>query len=195
MWVVLTYCIIIFLLNFYHNELYHSKVLRKAYLFLYTLVEYTTFTYLLFFNIASRKVRSLILIVSCLFTVFLVFFNFVITYRRFDSIPTGAETLLLLVFSIYFFYEQFKNSSTFYIYHHYCFWFTIGILIYLSGSFFIYVFADQLNSAELNEFWTFTYIVEIIKNIFFTIGLLIYARKPFAKPPKMDLPYLDFKES
>jgi hypothetical protein len=47
---------------------------------------------------------------------------------------------------------------------------------------------------EGKKFWFFTYVVEIIKNILFTVGIFIYSRKPFVKPPKSDVPYLDIKE-
>jgi len=131
---------------------------------------------------------------SLIFTAFLFLFNFVIRFKSFDSIPISAETLILLIFSFYFFYEQFKDPSTLYVYNHYCFWFIIGILVYLCGSLFIYLYGDQMTKAEITQFWFFTYIVEIIKNILFVIAIVIYLRKPFVKPPKIDIPYLDIKE-
>jgi len=118
----------------------------------------------------------------------------VIKFKKFDSIPIAAETLVLSVFAIYFFYEQFKDASSLYIYNHYCFWITIGILLYLCGSLFIYVYADQMTSQQIDQFWFFTYIVEIVKNLLFTVAIIVYSRKPVFKPKKIDIPYLDIKE-
>jgi hypothetical protein len=167
---------------------------RNLYYFIYTLLEYTTFASLLLINIRNKKIKIFGLSLSVLFTAFLFVFSFVIPYRKFDSIPIAAETLILLVIAFYFFYEQFKDPTAFYIYNHYCFWLTIGILIYLCGSFFIYAYGDQITPKEREQFWFFTYIVEIVKNILFAIAIVVYSRKPFAKPKKIDIPYLDIKE-
>ena len=167
---------------------------RSLYNFIYTLLEYGTFASLLLININDKKIKILGFAISTLFSVFLFVFTFVIRYRKFDSIPIAAETLVLLLFSFYFFYEQFKNPSALYIYSHYCFWLAIGILIYLCGSLFIYLYGDQMTSKEIDQFWFFTYIVEIIKNILFSVAVIIYSRNSVTKPKKIDIPYLDIKE-
>jgi len=170
------------------------NVLKRVYLFLYTLIEYLSFIFLILGSIKNKRAKIVILLISLSFVVFVFLLNFVIPYERYDSIPIAAETLILLVVSIYFFYEQFKDTSTLYIYHQYSFWLTIGILVYLCGSLFIFALAEQMSSAQITEFWYWTYIVEIIKNILFTVGILMYVRKPFVKPPKTEIPYLDLKE-
>ena len=186
------YCISIFLLNYYHDELF--KILQRGYLFLYTLIEYLSFTFLIFESLKNRRAKIVILIVSLLFIIFLFLLNFIIPYEKYDSIPIEGETLILLIVSIYFFYEQFKDPSPLYIYNQYSFWFTIGILVYLCGSLFIFALAEQMSSAQIAEFWFLTYIVEIIKNILFTVAIIIYARKSPVKLKKIDVPYLDIKE-
>jgi hypothetical protein len=47
---------------------------------------------------------------------------------------------------------------------------------------------------QIDQFWFFTYLVEIVKNILFTVAIIIYCRKPVFKPKKVDIPYLDIKE-
>lgn len=164
------------------------------YLFLYTLIEYLSFIFLISASIKNKLAKNIIAGISFFFVIFLFLLNFVFPYDRYDSIPIAAETLILLLVSFYFFYEQFKDTSTLYIYNRYSFWLTIGILVYLCGSLFIFALAEQMSPAQITEFWYWTYIVEIIKNILFTVGILMYVRKPFVKPPKTDIPYLDIKE-
>jgi hypothetical protein len=191
--IVAVYGVTFFFLNLYFQ--YLQEVLhRSVYYFIYTLLEYSTFASLLFINIRNKKARFWGICISLVFAVFQYLFNFVIRFKSFDSIPIATETLVLLVFSIYFFYEQFKDTSSLYIYYHYCFWFTIGILIYLCGSLFIYVFADQMTTEQVNQFWFFTYVVEIVKNLLFTVAIIIYSRKQNFKPKKITIPYLDIKE-
>ena len=56
------------------------------------------------------------------------------------------------------------------------------------------MFGDQLTPEQVNQFWFFTYVVEIIKNLLFTIAIIIYSRKSNFKPEKINIPYLDIKE-
>ena len=51
-----------------------------------------------------------------------------------------------------------------------------------------------MTKAQIAQFWFFTYVVEIIKNILFAVAVIIYSRKPVVKPQKIEVPYLDIKE-
>jgi len=188
------YGVTFFFLNLYFHKLDLEILDRSLYYFIYTLAEYTTFASLLFINIKNKKARFVGICISILFTVFLYLFNFGVRFKSFDSIPIATETLILLVFSIYFFYEQFKDASSLYIYNHYCFWLAIGILVYLCGSLFIFVYGDQMTTQQVNQFWFFTYVVEIIKNLLFSVAIILYSRKPNVKPKNITIPYLDIKE-
>lgn len=166
---------------------------RRWYNFTYTLVEYGTFTYLLYINIESKRARVMIIITSFFFVGFVYFFNFVY-HNRLDSIPIGTETLLLLIIGIYFFYEQFKNPQLLYVYGHYCFWITMGILVYLCGSFFIFLRGDSITAAEKDQFWFLTYVFEIVKNICFGVAIVVLSRKPNQPHPDNKIPYLDLED-
>ena len=86
-----------------------------------------------------------------------------------------------------------KNSTDSYIYNHYCFWFSVGILIYLGGSFFFYILIDHLDKKQVKAFGNLTYFAEIIKNILFALAIFIYAKFSFKfKDQKTSsVPYLD----
>ncbi len=60
----------------------------------------------------------------------------------------------------------------------------LGILLYLSGSFFIYIFANQIDKNELGKYWIITNIASIIKNIFFAIAIYIQANQSLKKSSK-----------
>jgi hypothetical protein len=188
-----SYCLAFFLLNFYYDNL-RIFFGRSIYYFVYTLLEYGTFISFFYINIKSRSARLAIIIISAFFTFFLFWLDFLIRFKKLDSISIGAETLILLIVAIYFFYEQFRDLSTLYIYHHYCFWLAIGVLIYLCGSFFLFIYGDKITENEKEKFWFFTYIVEIIKNILFAVAMIVYTRQTVAGFKKKDIPYLDIKE-
>jgi len=171
------------------NQRFH-----RYYNFTYTLIEYCTFTYLVAINIRNKRAKVAIIIGSALFIGFLYLFNFIYIPQRIDSIPIAVETVILLIIGIYFFYEQFTNNSSTYLYSQFGFWLTIGIWIYLCGSLFIYLYGEHLTTPEKEQFWFLTYIFEIVKNIMFCVAIVVNARQTIIKPPKSDVRYLDIGE-
>jgi hypothetical protein len=102
------------------------------------------------------------------------FFSFGVNFV--DSIAIGIETLLVIIFSVLFFLEQLREEVSNYIYLTEKFWVILGFLIYLTGSFFIYLYADNVSKKELRHFWYITFILNTIKNIFFFIGLYLTSK-------------------
>jgi hypothetical protein len=184
------YGIIFFLLNLF-LYLYTSPALQKFYLNSYTFLEYLFFTWVLWKEIRNRKLRMAMLILSVLFFAFQVFYFFNSSINHIDSVPVGIETILQLVYILFFFYQYFKEIDTRYIYNEPCFWFVFGILIYLGGSFFLNILAGHLSEQEMLKYWYITYIAEVIKNILFTIAMFMYARQPKGTTPEKSIPYLD----
>ena len=132
--------------------------------------------------------------ISLGFAVFLFLYFTLAQFKRLDSLPIGIESILILIFCFYFFYEQINNPNLLFIYNDYKFWVVTGIMIYISGCFFIYIFANQIPQKELRLYWSFTYIFLGIMNTFFSIGILILGLKPKQKhhtKPKANHHYLD----
>jgi hypothetical protein len=100
------------------------------------------------------------------------------------SVPIGVETIFILTFSFYYLYEQMNDTTTLFIYNKPPFWIILGIVLYLAGSFFIYLFASYLTADELKKFWVITNLFSILKNILFCIAIYINA-----KPSKEILQY------
>ena len=129
--------------------------------------------------------------VSICFVVFQLIYFFTFKFRTLDSIPIGIETILIFIYTIYYLYEQFKNPEVQFINRSFSIWLVLGIVIYLSVSFFIYILANDVPFDELKQYWFLTYLVDIIKNIFFAIGIYIYAKQFSKKNFQNHLPYLD----
>ncbi|TMI80392.1 MAG: hypothetical protein E6H10_13775 [Bacteroidetes bacterium] len=128
---------------------------------------------------------------SIIFVLFEILYFFVGHFHSIDSVPIGIETILILVYTFYLFYEQFQTMEAVYIYTNYWFWIIVGILFYLSSSFFFYILANN-NYKTASEYWFLTYIFETIKNILFVIGFVFFARKSDNdKKDSSTIPYLD----
>jgi hypothetical protein len=69
-----------------------------------------------------------------------------------------------------------NDTTTLFIYTKPAFWIILGIVLYLAGSFFVYLFASYLSRDELTRFWIITNIFSILKNIFFAIAVYINAK-------------------
>jgi len=110
-----------------------------------------------------------------------------------DSVPIGIETILIFIYIACFFYDSFQKSTSTYVYNHYCFWISVGILIYLGGSFFFYILIDHLNEEQLSTFGTMTYVADVLKNSLFAIALFIFSKYPIKTTSKKNesIPYLD----
>lgn len=139
-----------------------------------------------------RRLKKIMLVSVFLFIISQIFY-YTNTHLKFDAISVGIETILVYVYIFLFFYEYFIRVDNEYVYNHYCFWVAIGLMIYLGGSFFVYILANHIPSNQLNQFWSLTFIAEIIKNILFAVAVLVNARqKTRQKIPNQNLPFLDF---
>ncbi len=186
------YSLTFFFVVLFENLLTTDSFSKRLYYQSFTFFEYLFFTGVFWFAIKNVNIRKVIIIISIAFSIFQIVYFFTGKFKRIDSLPIGIETILILIYIFYFFYEQIKEPKGKHLSENYCFWFAIGILIYLSGSFFINILANVMEKHEIIKYWYLTYIADIIKNIFIAIGLFVMARHtPNPEKIKKSLPYLD----
>jgi hypothetical protein len=94
----------------------------------------------------------------------------------------SVEAILIIVYCIFFLYEQIKNPNSFYIYRSKKFWITIGLLLYFSSTLFLFIYAANLTKQEYLAYWAINDIFNILKNILFSISFLIKEGKTEASP-------------
>lgn len=180
----------LFLYKFYYADI--PKLARPYYQTFYTFFEYVVFTSIFWIILKQKKFRNVILVCSTLFFVFQVLYVTGGRIKKLDSMPIGVEFILILIYIIYFFYTFSRRLDSVSIYNHFAFWFSVGILIYLGGSFFFFILIEHLNENQINTFGNFTFVAEIIKNILFVLALFIYVRNPFETKKKSEsIPFLD----
>ena len=185
------YSLFVFLLNFFFRE--SVQLLGNAYYLVYTLVDSIAFSLVLYSSVQSPKFKKVIIGVSAAFVVFQATYHLLAPPKMLDSVPIGVETIMILVYIFYFLYEQLKTNSTLPVYSNYSFWFIIGIMIYLSGTFFFYIMINNMTEIHLRPYWFLTYVFDIAKNIFFSVGLLVYLYNPKKETTAVprNVPYLD----
>lgn len=188
---ITTYGLVFLVLLFFYSDI--PKDIKKYYQSFYTFLEYAFFAFFFWYNVRNKKIRQLIVYLSIGFFIFQVIYVSGSQLSRLDSVPIGIETILIFAFIFYFFFEFSQKLSTNYIYNHYCFWISVGVLIYLGGSFFFYILINHLTDDQVSTFGNMTYVAEIIKNILFATALFIYSRNPFEKTKDKNesIPFLD----
>jgi hypothetical protein len=177
LWFIALYCFVNSAINL--SSFLHLP--RKVEFFLfgfYTIFEYTVFAYVIFHSIRDQVFRKLIKTFSIFFSVFVICYFSFGRVQGIDSVLIGIETILILIFSFYYFYEQMNDvTSSTYIYHKPSFWIIVGFILYLGGSFFIYIFANHVERPVLDKYWFLTYLFYIIKSILFIIGIMVYVKQ------------------
>src|SRR2546423_12536086 len=143
LWVIFIYCLLSLLLNSAVEVLFHN--FKHLFYTVFTLLEYLLFSAVLWIYIKNQSFKTLIIVFSVLFSTFVLFYIGIRGYHRIDSISIGIETILIIIYSFYYLYEEMKNTENLFIYSKHQFWIITGFLIYLAGSFFIYIFANQVD--------------------------------------------------
>jgi len=195
--VIVVYSLTFFLLLkvqsvLFHHEKLWDKIKDLFYAF-FTFTELIFFTALYWVNIKAKKFKVLSVVVTLLFVISQIIYYYSVNSVRIDSIPVGLETLIVYIYIFSFFYDRFKNIDDQYIYNNYCFWVSIGIMIYLGGSFFFFILGNHLSPEQNEKYWDYSFFVDIAKNILFSISLLVFAKHAdnILSKPK-NIPYLDF---
>jgi hypothetical protein len=185
------YGLVIFLFLHYHNDI--PKSLRKYRQPLYTLIEYSFFAYIYYFTVSSKIIKRFIAIITIAFYVFQVIYFSYSKPQKLDSIPIGIETIILFFLAVLYFQECFKLSLKNNIYEYPSFWIVAGMLIYLSTGFFFNILLNHLSKEDIEKFWHYTYIPDILKNVLFGAAVIGHSlqKKISNNNSKKDIPNLD----
>ncbi|MCW3074448.1 MAG: hypothetical protein JWP69_1517 [Flaviaesturariibacter sp.] len=173
--IVILYSFIEFITNF--TSFYLSVSVIRILYSAFTVIEYLLFAYCFYTLIKSPFIRKGIIYASLLYFIFAIFYFLLTKYKTLDSVPIGVETVLILIYAFYNLYEEMDSPSQILIYNKYQFWIVGGIIMYLAGCFFIYIFANQVDAATFRQYWMFTNIFTTLKNVLFSISILVFLKQ------------------
>ncbi len=93
----------------------------------------------------------------------------------FDSFTSGLQTILIIGLCIYYLFVQIKGSNTLFVYSTSNFWIIITFLIYLSGTFFLYIMAETMINDKVYrvQYIIINSIFNILKNLLLSIAMLM----------------------
>ncbi|MCI5080211.1 MAG: hypothetical protein MRY78_00890 [Saprospiraceae bacterium] len=93
--------------------------------------------------------------------------------EQFNNYSTAVESLILIFFSLVFFYKTLQELQIRYLEKAPLFWISVGVLLYFSGSLFIFLFTNYVNSSNQALFiiWGIHGIFGILLNLFYALAL------------------------
>jgi hypothetical protein len=157
-----------------------EKQMQRFYLFsVFTIIEYSFFSYFFFLTFQKEALRKAVLALYVFFKLIALASLVLTTDYTFDSVCAPVESILVILLSILFFYEQMSNPGNLMILASKSFWIIVAFLIYLSVSLFLFVSTSYLSHEEHEALWPIAGIANIIKNFLFAVA--------FIRPPDQPL--------
>jgi hypothetical protein len=179
----IVYCIINEAVSYYFH---HNRVQQYYTFAAFTLFEYSFFSLFYFYVIPKASEKRAVIIIWVLFSAFCIIdFFFINRMKDFDSIAQGVESILIIILCIYYLVVQIRGSLTLTIYSTTDFWVIITFLIYLAGTFFLYIMAENMiqSYAFREQYIIINSAFNIIKNILLSIALLMKTNSPGDQSP------------
>lgn len=159
---------------FLHYYYSFPKSFRKIQQALYTLLEFSFFSYIIWHSIQKKNLQKIVIYASTVFFCFHIIYFFTSKPQKLDSIPIGIETIIIFFLAFLYFQQFFKFNLSNNIYEYPSFWLIVGVLIYLGSSLFFNMLVNHISQEQFDRYWHYTYVPEILKNILF--GFVIWGR-------------------
>jgi hypothetical protein len=142
----------------------------------YTIIEYILLSSYLYILIKKKILKKVLIVFSIIFLIVslgnLIFIKEIIP-GEIDSIPLAISSIILISCSLVYFFETIQTPEISFIYSKPSFWVVVGIMIYFSGTFFLFLQYENLSDTDKKTFWIINMFCLILKNIFFSISFIL----------------------
>ena len=171
----LIYCITNDALGFYFQKVVHSENFFILYA-IFTVAEFSFFCLFYYYILPIGLIKRSVFYIWLLFFLFAIIDFFLINNMdAFDSITVGVESILIILMCIYYLVGQIRSSNSFLIYSTTNFWIIITFLIYMSGTFFLYIMAENMlnDKSFQKQYVVINAAFNILKNILLSVSMLM----------------------
>lgn len=178
LWVLVFYLIVCFLVDQLSLLLINSKNRANILSNSFTLIEYILISSIYYSNFSSRKSKLSIIIISSVFIFFSLLVFFVKGYYFVDTIVSPAESALITIFAGFYLTIFLINTDVTKPLRYYFYWINLAFFLYFSASTILFLSSDFLSRCTTKTFfliWGIHLILNIIKNIFLSIGIWVKA--------------------
>lgn len=176
--VILFVIVIGFLVDIY--GFYLNSVGQSNFLFYNLFVLLETISLLVFYHsiLKGKFIRVFIYIASA---IFIILWSYMFATRgdtKFLDSAVTIEYVLILIASIYFYFQIIKKPET-PIFTSPHFWIISAYMLYIAGTFFLFLFLDTLPPKEQEKYYIVNFVFLLVKTILLSIAM-------FMKPPAQE---------
>jgi hypothetical protein len=139
----------------------------------YTIIEYLIFSLVIYWSLKRKSLKRIILIAIPIFLLFSLYQYISGLSDKIDSLSITVENLILICFTLFYFFEQLVEPQDRFVYTSFRFWIILGILIYSTGTFFFFLQSDKLSDDQWKDWSLINYFCTILKIIFFSVAILM----------------------
>jgi hypothetical protein len=144
-------------------------------LHIFTPLEFILLSAVYFCKVELKPVKVLLVIIAALFIFLEAADSFLIhNLQSLDSISAASESLLLMLYSLFFFFYLLRTLEYKNPFDNPLFWYNSGVLIYFSGSFFLFIFSNYMlhvSQGYFNDMWHINDLLNVTMNILFALAL------------------------
>lgn len=141
------------------------------------MLEFLLFATFIYLNLKRPLLKHIVLAMSAIFLLTAIGLRLYYGNLDFQSPIFSIENIIIIPLCVLYFYEQITKPDTLFVYLLKSFWVVLGIIIYVTGTLFVFSYIDSLPPAEQNKYWVINLIFNTTKNLFFAIALLINETK------------------
>jgi hypothetical protein len=174
--VILLYLAIVGIIDVSGRIFDFSELIKLLFNSIFTIIEFSIFSFFFYLSFKSKKLKRTILLLYIIFIPSACYFLFM-TIRffktgviYFDSMSVSISAIIILFYSIVFLFDLIQRPQIEFVYATFEFWVIVGIMIFFSGTFFLFLQIQRLTPAELESYWAINLIGNILKNILFGIA-------------------------
>ncbi len=161
------------IINSYYNQVKHQDWYFNFNLF--TIVEYCLLTYFIYRLIRSKVLRTIILVMSVVYLVISIYDIIGPDFNSYDALSSSLETLFLILFSVFYLFEQISKPDHIFFYAIPEFWVIVAILIYFSGTFFLVNYAQSLlkNESTKVQYSLINTTFDLLKSLLLSVAMVV----------------------
>ncbi len=176
------YCIINDGLSYYLFVVLESKNYAGYILYnIVPVVEFGFISYVIAFAINKKRFTQILIVTFLAFFCLAIWISFFsASIYSITSLLDGIKGVFTISFCIYFFYDQLRKPDSILLYTTQLFWIIIAFLIYVAGTFFLYLLAENEieNPAFRNNYVIINSAFIIIKNILLCVAMTMTPPPP-----------------
>lgn len=141
----------------------------------FTLLECFLISLMFYVNLDRKTYRQMILIFFILFSTLAIYLLLVKNgYDKVDNILNTFEAGFFIILTYSYFYSLLKELNISKLTQYYFIWINSAFLIYFNACFLMFLFKEQLEKLEINQFYlvySLFLIVNLTRNIMLSIGI------------------------